>query len=359
MLLNPLFLILVLLGTDPVLSQVEISDISTKTLKVGIAGSEPFAFTESNKGISVDIWEEVADKNSWEYEYNHFHNIEDALVALNQGELDVVVGPISITAHRIHTLQFSQPFYNSSISILSRVEHKSIWQIVTQLFNIKLLIAIGVFLIILVFVGFLLWLAEHKKSPEQFSDKALQGVGTGMWLAIVTMSTTGYGDKAPITLLGRIIAGSWMVISLLFATTMVAGIASTLSLSAIESTTISNIDQLSGRQTATISGSSSEEFLRKTKAKIIAVDNLSGAINKLENNEVDAVVFDRPQMLYYLKKNKNDHLYISKAEYYKQGYGFAFPNNSMLVRDVNLSLLELAENQDIENIIHTYIKKDE
>ena len=108
--------------------------------------------------------------------------------------------------------------------------------------------AIGVFLLILSIVGTLLWLAERKESPEQFPKGPLQGIGTGMWLAIVTMTTTGYGDKAPITLLGRIITGTWMVISIIFATSMVAGLASILTLSSLDSTTISSIEELSGRK---------------------------------------------------------------------------------------------------------------
>ena len=344
---------------SPIVSQTELKDVSAKVLQVGIAGSEPFVFTDSNKGISIEVWEQIAKKKLWKYEYEHYNSVDDALFALKKGNIDVVVGPISITAHRMETLQFSQPFYNSSISIISRIESESIWQKIKQLISIELLMAIGVFLIILAIVGTLLWLAEHKKQPKHFSHKPVQGIGTGMWLAIVTMSTTGYGDKAPITLLGRIIAGSWMVISILFATTMVAGIASTLSHSSLESSTISNIEQLSGKQTATISGSTSKDFLKKTNAKVNAVSNLREAIDKLKNAEVDAVVFDRPQLLYYLKENKIDNLYISKAEYFKQGYGFAFTTKSKLVREINQPLLELAENQDIEKIIHTYIEKDE
>ncbi len=345
--------------TNPTLAQTETTALTTKKINVAFAGSEPFVFTESNSGISVDIWQKIVAQKSWDFKHSTFNSVDEALHQLNQGKVDIVIGPISITTNRLENMVFSQPFYNSSISIISRLKNQSIWQKIKPFFSVKLLMAIGVFLIILAIVGTLLWLAERKKSPEQFSDKPLNGIGTGMWLAIVTMSTTGYGDKAPVTLMGRIIAGSWMVISLLFATTMVAGIASTLTISNLETTTISNIDQLSGRKTATILGSSSETFLNKTKARVITVSNLEEAILALENKEVDAVVFDRPQLLYYLKEHKKDNLYLSKAEYYKQGYGFAFPENSPLITDVNLAIVALSENQELQSIIHTYMQKDE
>ncbi|KHE93291.1 MAG: transporter substrate-binding domain-containing protein [Candidatus Scalindua rubra] len=356
-LLKPFFLFLTLIFcANPIMAQTETAGVQTETLRVGIAGSKPFVFDESKTGISLDIWEKIAKKKSWSYEYVSFKNVNDAL---SKGNVDLVVGPISITARRLESMQFSQPFYNSSISIISRIDNHSIWQTIKPLFSIKLLMAVGIFLLILAIVGSFLWLAEHKKSPEQFPHDPLKGIGAGMWLAIVTMSTTGYGDKAPVTLMGRIITGLWIVISIIFATSMVAGIASTLTLSTIGSTTVSSIEQLSGRKAATISGSPSEEFLSKTKAKVISVNNLDEAIEKLESNDVDAVIFDRPQLLYFLKDNKKENLYISKAEYYKQGYGFAFPVNSRFILDVNRTLLELAENQEIEKIIHTYIQKDE
>ena len=95
------------------------------------------------------------------------------------------------------------------------------------------------------------------------------------------------------------------------------------------------------------------------KINKIGENNLNEAMAKLKSKDVEAVVFDRPQLLYYLKNNNNEELYISKAEYYKQGYGFAFPVNSELTLSVNRALLELAENQEIERIINYYIQKDE
>ncbi|OBX25467.1 amino acid ABC transporter substrate-binding protein (PAAT family) [Gelidibacter algens] len=334
---------------------------NTTELLVGVAGSEPFVFgkNSSSKGIAIEIWEDVANKKSWDYTYKIFDTVEDALYALNKGDLNVVVGPISITSQRLEYMRFSQPFYNSSLAVVSRVDDLTIWQKIKPLFSVKLLLAVGIFLIILAIVGTLLWLAERKKSPDQFPSKPADGIGTGMWLAIVTMSTTGYGDKAPITLWGRIIAGSWMIISIIFATSMVAGIASTLTLTSLGTSTVSNVEQLAGRKVATIAASPSEAFLKAYKTKITAVNNLNSAMTKLTNREVDAVVYDRPQLLYYLKNNKDEALYIAKAEYYKQGYGFAFPVDSDLIYEANRALLELAEDQEISTIVDYYLDKDE
>ena len=353
------FYIVIILFALPIQAKSEMPDTVNKILIVGVAGSEPFVFEDNNKGIAVDIWEKIAEKESWEFKYIPYENVNDALHHLENGELDIVVGPISITSQRLENMRFSQPFYNSSISIISRVDNLNFWQTIKPLLSLKLAIAVLIYSIILGIVGTLFWLAEHKRSPEQFSSKPLQGIGSGMWLAIVTMSTTGYGDKAPITLVGRIIAGVWMVLSIIFATSMVAGIASTLTVTSLGTTTISTIEQLSGRKAATVSVSPADVFLKKSNIKVVNENNLNEAIEKLKNKDVDAVVYDRPQLLYYLKHNNDEDLFISKAEYYKQGYGFAFPSNSELTLDVNRSLLELAENQELNRIIHYYIQKDE
>ncbi len=353
------FCLLLFFSAGAVQAQSHKHNTAVHTLSVGIAGSEPFVFGQEDKGIAVEIWEEIASKNLWNYKYISFENIDDALHSLNKGNLDVVVGPVGITSERLESVRFSQPFYNSSISIISRTDNQSSWQRIRPFFSLKLLIAVLIFLMILCGVGTLLWLAEHKESPRQFSKDPVKGIGAGMWLAIVTMSTTGYGDKVPVTLPGRIITGIWMIISLVFATSMVAGIASVLTLTSLNATTISTIEQLSGHKAATVLSSPSEEFLKKYKIETVPAFNLNDAIAKLESKKVDAVVYDRPELLYYLKNNKSGNLSISKAEYYKQGYGFAFPPNSSLVLDCNRSLLELSEDQKTERIIHYYIQKDE
>lgn len=346
-----------LLLSNSLIAQNDTKETNRDTLIVGITGSEPFVFNKngSMKGIASEIWDDIANLKSWNYKYVPFETVEEALHALERNQLDIVAGPISITSKRLEYMKFSQPFYNSSLAIVSRTEELSLWQKISPLFSLKLLMAVAIFLIILAIVGALFWLAEYKKSPEQFPRNPIDGVANGMWLAIVTMSTIGYGDKAPITVWGRIIAGTWMVVSIIFATSMVAGIASTLTISSLSTTTITNVEQLNNRKVATISDSPSEAFIQEYHAQIVGTNTLIEAIDLLKNKKVDAVVYDRPQLLYYLNKRHDVSLYIAKAEYYKQGYGFAFPLNSTLVFDVNRALLKHAEDQETERIIHYYL----
>ncbi len=331
------------------------------TLKVGLAGIAPFILENKTnhlpEGIAVEIWEDIAKIKNWKYKYVNFNTVNEALHSLNRDQLDMVVGPISITSQRVTEMNFSQPYYQSSLAIVSRIDNVNLWDRVKPFFSFRLLTAIGLFLLILAMVGALLWLAERKESPEQFPKNPIKGIANGMWLAIVTMSTTGYGDMAPVTLRGRVVAGAWMIVSIIFATSMVAGIASTLTLSGLGTSTITNVEQLSNKNVVTIVGSPSVDFLKEYNANAITVNDLDTAIEKLNKKEVEALVYDRPQLLYYLKNNHIANLQIANAEYYKQGYGFAFPLKSTIIYEVNRTLLELTEDHKTDRIIKFYLGK--
>jgi voltage-gated potassium channel len=47
---------------------------------------------------------------------------------------------------------------------------------------------------------------------ELLVDSGINGFGTALWWAIVTVTTVGYGDVVPETSIGRIIAGALMLV---------------------------------------------------------------------------------------------------------------------------------------------------
>ena len=329
----------------------------TTALRVGVAGNEPFVIHNENEqdGVSIEVWEAIALEAGWKFHTIAYHSVSEAIEALEKGDLDVVVGPTSITSARAERLRFSQPYYQASLSILSKSDSLSTWERIKPFFSIKLLFAVCIFLFILAIVGTLLWLAERKASPEQFPPDISRGIANGMWCAIVTMSTTGYGDIAPITFLGRVIAGMWMVISIIFATTMVAGIASTLTLTGLGTNEISTIEQIRNKNVAVLNGSPAVDLLETFHANAVYIETLDEGYQLLMDKKVNGVVFDRPQLLYFLKNNPDPSVTISEAEYMRQGYGFAFPLNSTLVHTVNIKLLHLSEDGEMNRVVNQWV----
>ena len=65
-----------------------------------------------------------------------------------------------------------------------------------------------IYLIVIV-LGHIFWFLE-KGDNALFSPNYTAGIIDGMWFAIVTMATVGYGDKVPITGLGKITTILWM-----------------------------------------------------------------------------------------------------------------------------------------------------
>lgn len=344
---------------------LDAQETSKDSIIVGTAGSAPFNIKtekgEDPSGIAVEIWEEIAEQNDWNYKYKPFSDFDKGLKAVENGDVDVLAGPISITADRADKMPFTQPFYQSSLSIVSKEDHFSLWGFVKSLFNYKLLMAVLGFLFMLAIVGALLWLAERKTAPdEEFPEhKPAKGIGRGMWLAIVTMSTVGYGDLAARTAFGRIVTGIWIVLSIIFATSMVAGISSSLTLGGLGGSTISQVEELAGRKVATVKNSTAADFIKANDGQVVPANDFDEAMEFLRGEKADAVVFDRPQLLYYQNQHQDADLHISQAEYYKQGYGFALSPETDIDKKINLTLLDLAEDLEVQKIVVDYLGEDQ
>ena len=177
--------------------------LQANQLKVGISGSAPFMIKNGDQlsGISLNIWRRVAEDNNLSYELVEQPSPKAGIEAVDDGEIDVLVGPISITSRRLAMpgIDFTQPYYLGKSGVLLPMRPPSILSRVQVFFCWAVISSVLVLVSVLLVVGSLIWLAEQNRNSEQFPRGWLPGISSGIWFALVTLTTVGYGDKAPIT----------------------------------------------------------------------------------------------------------------------------------------------------------------
>lgn len=82
---------------------------------------------------------------------------------------------------------------------------RNLFGLLETLFNSRRLRTILAALIFFIFLfGYLFYVSE----PD------VRNLGDGIWWALVTITTVGYGDITPVTTLGRVVASSLMLLGL-------------------------------------------------------------------------------------------------------------------------------------------------
>ncbi|MGK7932204.1 MAG: transporter substrate-binding domain-containing protein [Microcystaceae cyanobacterium] len=341
-------------GQTPPTPETE-PDVPPKTLKVGVVGIPPFVINEDQQpiGMSVEIWQEVASRTQLQYELVPIPdiNVNAGIVQVAQGELDVLIGPISITAERLRTVDFTQPYFQANIGLLVSSETPSVWSRIRPLFGIAIISSVGILFLALFIVGNCIWLAEHRRN-EQFPKAYIPGVANGIWFSLVTLTTVGYGDKAPITKSGRTITGVWMLITTVAASSLTAGLASALTifLSGDTSEKFTRPTEIADQRIAVIEGTTGEVWGNTYEARLVKATDLEQAVQKVLNNQAEAVLFDVPALEYYLIKNPEVALKIADVTFASENYGFALPSNSPLMNEINIAIIALDEEGKLDAI---------
>ena len=335
--------------------------LGAKPLNVGLAGEAPFVIRNGQlqEGISLDVWKSLASDNDLEYRLIPQSNPEQGLEAVEQGRLDLLIGPISITASRLARpeIDFTQPYFFARAGVLLPMKAPTLFSRFQVLFGWAAISSLLLLLAILVAVGGLIWLAERRQNSSQFPQAVVPGVTNGMWFALVTLTTVGYGDKAPVTRLGKGITSAWMVISLIAVSSITAGLASafTLFLSGVSDEGIRSAEALKEVRVGVVAGTSGEEIAKRGSMRTVPVASLVEAIALLEQGDVEAVVFDRPAIRYHLKKHPERKVRLAPFTLAEETYGFALPADSPLRTPLDVSVLKMQRASEIELITKRYL----
>ena len=332
---------------------------TTRTLVVGVKEAPPFAIQQPDGtwgGISIILWEQVAEELDLPYEWQE-RDLQGLLEGVEDGSLDAAVAALTVTAEREEGMDFSHPFYASGLGIAVRVEEGERWlSVIRGFLSMAFLKVVGVLVLLLLLVGLVIWMVERRHNPEHFGGSPAQGIGSGFWWSAVTMTTVGYGDKAPVTAVGRIVGLIWMFTAIIIISSFTAAIASSLTLSQF-SHAVEEPGDLRNVQVGTVPNSTSAEHLHAQHISARLYDSPAAALAALAAGEIEAFVYDAPILRYLVNSGDGASVEVLPGTFQEQYYAIAFPSGSALLEPVNRSLLEQTDAPAWQDVLYRYLGK--
>lgn len=340
------------------LSWTQKQNTVTDTLLVGYTTAPPFIVqnNETLEGINIWLWQRVAHDLGLRYKMVPM-SFSTMLDSLETGGVDLSINPLTITSERNRKMLFTDSFYasNSTIAVADVSAFQKFIQFVKGFLNQNFLKGLLVLLFIIFLFGLIGWYFERKVNEEHFR-LGYRGIWDGMWWSAVTLTTVGYGDKAPKTRMGKISALVLMFGGLLFISGLTASIASSLTITQLNSNP-DGFNEFKQRPVGTINSSSANQFLKEHFFKEIQTyDGVVLGLKALKNGEVDAFMYDEPILKYRIQEDSTlNMLQILPVKFDVQFYAFGMAKHQTeLEQAVSQRILEIMETQEWEVVLNEF-----
>jgi ABC-type amino acid transport substrate-binding protein len=290
-------------------------------------------------GFSIDIWKEIARRAGLRHEYVNVNSVKEMLDDLEAGRVEVAVAAISMTPEREARFDFSHSYLQSGLQVMTATRETSFLDTLRSIRWGDVMAILGFLGLLNLLFAHLIWLTERHHNPD-FPKSYLRGVGEGLWWAVVTVVTVGYGDRTPKGLLGRAIAIVWMLGSVLLIANITAAITSRLTVERLQSQ-VSGLSDLPGKRVVTVANTTADQFLSASAIAHGTVEQVEQAYALLEAGEADAVVYDAPILNYYASTRGQGKVRMVGEVFKPEPYGIALQRNSPYRKAINRAILEI------------------
>ena len=346
-----------ILGACGVFGQADISSASGSALRVGVKASPPFTIRGANghwSGITFDLWNEVATELGYDYELIEM-DLASLLRAVGRGEVDVAMGALTLTSEREELMDFTHPYYTAGLSIATRAKNQQVLsQTLKRFLSPAFWRSVIALVALLLVVGIIVWVSERRKNPDQFGGNWVTGIGSGLWWSAVTMTTVGYGDKAPQSLVGKAVGIVWMFAAIIMISGFTAAIASALTVGSLD-LLVTGPDDLYRVKVGTLGGSTSAGALTSRRVEFATYPSLVEGLRALEEQSIDAFVYDTPLLKYQLRIKDFPNIRVLPGSIEPQKYGLALQSGSPYREAVNRAILRTTEKDDWPGLLQKYL----
>jgi ABC-type amino acid transport substrate-binding protein len=332
---------------------------SNAPVRIAVYDVAPYGSVAPNgelRGASVDLWRRVAGDLGWDYKLTSVSQMESILAGLEQGRFDAAIGAITITPEREARVDFSYPAHGSGVAVALRKNTGLLAAIVSYISAVAELgyLVVGM-LALLLLLGFLIWLVERPgKSAAEPDEDRVNSFRDGLYWAVVTMTTVGYGDKTPKTATGRIVAIVWMLGSIALVSLMSASLVSRMTAERMDNSGAITETDLSGKKLAAVAFSSGAEFLDNLRIKYDKYSDLQEALSSLADGRSDAVINSVGALQYLVGARFNKVIYVQRPLLAPAFMAIALPEHSPLKKPIDRALMKITASPEWKAVEDVY-----
>ncbi len=314
---------------------------------IAIKEAGPFAHQVNGqwRGLSVDLINMLSESLGFTFTFTDAGDIKSLIGMVTDKykphtKVDMSIAALSLTEEREKVLDFSHPYFSTPQGILTHENGNYFWFI-----GKKVLKAVGVLLVVSVVVGFIISRVNRKDDIKTTED--------GAWFAIVTATTTGYGDKVPLGHMGRLVAVILMLSSMFLMPVFTSHITSALTVEKLAND-ITTLADLEKAKTVTIMNSTSDRLLSLIGIKHGYVDSLAAGVGQVKSGQVKAFVYDKAMLDYLALREDNSSLVVHPINSGQERYGIAFPTGSELREPFNVVILNIIDSPEWKQLVAQY-----
>ena len=332
------------------------SPVPRKVL-VGTAEAPPVYMKTADgrwEGFGIELWQAVGQRMGVAYQFQEYGSFGALLDALEKGEIDVI--PSLPVEERFETsMDFSQSYLKSGLAIAVPAEGAgSRWLgIAESLFSKDILQAVGLLIAMSIISGAIVWLFERRRNAEMFGEGTIKGIGQGIWWSMVTMTTVGYGDKAPKTIGGRIAALIWMLLSIIFIASFTANITASLTINELRGK-VRGFNDLYHARVGSVSRSEGSVYLGKHGIAVIPFKDIQEGLQALADKKIDAFVLNELMLKNLTRSEFPGRLQVIPGVFGEYFVSMALQEKSPLRKPINKALLKFMHSEDWTALLNRY-----
>jgi polar amino acid transport system substrate-binding protein len=323
-----------------------VEEHETGPLRIAVYDVPPYGYVDTDgsiSGVSVDLWRRVAERMEREFKLIPVSDMESILGGLEQGRFDAAIGAITITPEREERVDFSYPAHRSGVAVALRRESGPLFALMSYgaaVFELGFLIL--AMLAMLVLIGIAMWFVERPvRSGVHGSESSVVTLRDGLYWAVVTMTTVGYGDKTPKTTIGRAVAILWMLGSVVLVSLLSTSLVSRLTADRVETRDAAASIDLNGKKLAAVAQSSGAEYLDELHLRYAKFKDLPEALDALASGQSNAVVNSVGALQYFISKRYAKALELPQGLLAPAYMAIALPQHSPLKRPIDRALIRI------------------